>query len=122
MEIIKKNIIKKITMEKKIMYGHHFGVDSYRNKLTSYEVIKETAKQVIIILPNGRIVRLNKAGKLFNSMEEAVEYVKNRIQLRIDCVKTYRDGLKEETDRLEVQTKIQEMEEEMTKIEKFYKP
>jgi len=71
-------------MEKKIMYGHYLGVVSYWDKITQYEIIKETEKQVDVIDPNGRTWKVMKNGKLFNTMEEAVEYAKNGIQTIID--------------------------------------
>jgi hypothetical protein len=72
-------------MEKKIMYGHHNGLDFYWDKISEYEVVRETDKQVEILLPDGRITKVIKAGKLFNSMEEAAGYAQKKIQGNIDA-------------------------------------
>ena len=85
-------------MEKKIMYGHHFGVDSYWETITEYEVVRETDKQVEILLSNGRTTKVNKYGKLFNSMEEAVGYVKKQFQRNID---TQQSRLNHEKEKME---------------------
>ncbi len=85
-------------MDKKIMYGHHLSADSYWDKLTPYEVIKETDKQVEINLPNGRTSKVVKAGKLFDSMEEAIEYVKKQFQKNID---TQQSRLNHEKEKME---------------------
>jgi anaerobic ribonucleoside-triphosphate reductase len=85
-------------MDKKIMYGHHLSADSYWDKLTPYEVIKETDKQVEINLPNGGTSKVVKAGKLFDSMEEAVEYVRKKIQEKID---THQSRLNYEKQEME---------------------
>ncbi len=85
-------------MEKKIMYGHHFGVDSYWDRITEYEVVRETDKQVEILLSNGKTTKVNKYGKLFNSMEEAVGYVKKQFQRNID---TQQSRLNHEKEKME---------------------
>jgi hypothetical protein len=85
-------------MEKKIMYGYHNGLDFYWDKISEYEVIRETNKHVEINLPNGGTSKVVKAGKLFDSMEEAVEYVQKQIQGKID---THQSSLNHEKEKME---------------------
>lgn len=85
-------------MDKKIMYGHHLSADSYWDRITEYEVLRETDKQVEILLSNGRATKVNKYGKLFNSMEEAIEYVKKQFQKNIN---TQQSRLNHEKEKME---------------------
>jgi hypothetical protein len=64
-----------------------YGVHNYKNEITSVEVVRETAKQIIILEPSGRESWLRKRGDIdysyFPSMEAARSYLAERLEKQI---------------------------------------
>ncbi len=71
----------------KIMYGGAFGIGYGIPHIHEYTVVKETDAKAWIkddLFTDGRTVAVTKKNRLFNSREEAIDFVIARAQQKID--------------------------------------